>query len=843
MLSPWSTLFLLSAPLAVQGHNPQAPFAPIDLTFDVDSPKIDLSHEPWTAKYGPQVDLGYTGVLSFSHLNYVKCLEDASVPFDIGIIGFPFDTATSYRPGARFGPYAIRSGSRRQTLGVGRGYTLAWGSNPVDFGSGFLDCGDVPISPYDNAKAIDQMEAAYSTLLARPVLGGVSEKYRERTRSFALDGKEHPRIITLGGDHTIVLPILRALNKVYGPVSVIHFDAHLDTWPSTGNAIHDGITHGTFFSVAAEEGLMTNTSIHAGIRCKMWGIGDIEHDDTVGFQVISTEDIDDYGIKKVIEKMRNRIGDKPVYLSFDIDVIQAKHQRVEFDIGLEPAQTGTPEAGGWTMRECFSSIPFPPGPKPWPIIGNLLDFPRDKAHLAYLKMGQQAQSDIIYLNVIGMNVVVLNSAEAVNDLFVGKGKLYSDRPPLPMVTLSGLDYPFIFFSYGNKWRSEWRNFLVRQGGRKLKKTHKSEHRSMFTQEMSPQNLETVLKPQFQESLNKFLYNLLDTPQNFESHAHFLSGGFILSLAYGISIHDPQDYYLNLVMEMAKLAAQVVIPGKYLVDTFPSLRCVKKMLEEPLAFAKKNMEKGTSRSSMASRILQQMHDEGTWSEEQEEALKDVLGTLYGAGTDTTATTVVTMILALVLYPDILKKGQAAVDAVVGSDRLPNSGDEGNIPYVDALLMEALRWRPVSLLGVPHYVQQTNVYRGYCIPAKTMVFGNIWALLHDPATYGEDVDQFRPERFLNPDGTLNDAIPYPNAAFGFGRRVCAGKTFVQSALWVTVASLLSCFDFSTALDKNGDEIHPSTNYRDLAISEPQPFECVIRPRSKVVAELIRQIQRRE
>ncbi|KAF9021453.1 Arginase/deacetylase [Hymenopellis radicata] len=295
-------------------------------------PSVDIATEPWTAKYGAQVDLGYTGPLSFSHFPYARCLEDASQPFDIGIIGFPFDTTTSYRPGARFGPFAIRSGSRRQHHN--RGYTLTWDSSPYDHGSRLLDCGDVPVSAYDNAKAIDQMEAAYDTLLSRPVMGGISEAYKSRTAAFAKDGKEHPRI---------VLPILRSLNKVYGPVSVIHFDAHLDTWPPNafGGTEQERITHGTFFSIAHEEHLMTNTSIHGGIRCKMLGIEDMEHDDTVGFQVISTDDIDDYGILNVIKKIRQRIGDSPVYLSLDIDVV---------DPGLAPA-TGTPEVGGWTTRE------------------------------------------------------------------------------------------------------------------------------------------------------------------------------------------------------------------------------------------------------------------------------------------------------------------------------------------------------------------------------------------------------------------------------------------------------------------------------------------------------------
>ncbi|KAF8560153.1 Arginase/deacetylase [Imleria badia] len=223
--------------------------------------------ETWLSKYGKQIDQPFSGPLAFSHAEYTRCLEDESAAFDIAILGMPFDTGTSYRPGARFGPYAIRSGSRRQR--PSRGYTLAWGINPYESGLKIIDCGDVPTIPFDNALAVDQMEVAYATLLARPLASNTS--VWPHGALLAKDGREHPRIVSLGGDHTIVLPILRALNKVYGPVSVIHFDAHLDTWNGYPGAVTDQslVTHGTFFYVANEEGLIANTSIHAGLRCKL----------------------------------------------------------------------------------------------------------------------------------------------------------------------------------------------------------------------------------------------------------------------------------------------------------------------------------------------------------------------------------------------------------------------------------------------------------------------------------------------------------------------------------------------------------------------------------------------
>ncbi|KAG8998106.1 hypothetical protein FRB94_007195 [Tulasnella sp. JGI-2019a] len=303
-------------------------------------PHTHIPHEEevWKFKYGDQVDLPFTGPLSFSHLPYAKCLDDPSKLFDIAILGLPFDTAVSYRPGARFGPFGIRSGSRRQRPGIG--YTLGWKLNPYDeqHGLKIIDCGDVPISPFDNSLAIDQISAAYTTLLSRPL---------PATSSSTL---LHPRIVSLGGDHTIVLPILRSLNQIYKrPISVIHFDAHLDTWPPVKERYpamsmteQSQISHGTFFWKAAQEGLIAQeSSIHAGIRCKLAGPEDLVHDASIGFELITTDDIEDLGIPEIIRRIRKRVGDSPVYLSLDIDVI---------DPGLAPA-TGTPEAGGWTPRE------------------------------------------------------------------------------------------------------------------------------------------------------------------------------------------------------------------------------------------------------------------------------------------------------------------------------------------------------------------------------------------------------------------------------------------------------------------------------------------------------------
>lgn len=217
-------------------------------------------------------DAIFSGITTFAKLPWVQCLtKEKGESFDIAFIGAPFDTGTSYRPGARFGPAGIRTGSRRLTLYGG--YNVPLESNPFQSGLKIVDCGDIPVTPYDNKVAIKQIEEGHKALLHRETyspLGNDSVTGQALT-PLSIDGKHHPRVITLGGDHTIVLPLLRSVYSAYGPISVIHFDSHLDTWkPSVfGGAPSDvaAINHGTYFYWASQEGLIKNGSSIASASC------------------------------------------------------------------------------------------------------------------------------------------------------------------------------------------------------------------------------------------------------------------------------------------------------------------------------------------------------------------------------------------------------------------------------------------------------------------------------------------------------------------------------------------------------------------------------------------------
>jgi agmatinase len=267
-----------------------------------------------TSPLGPSdasVSPRYAGIATFARLPRLEDVDHA----DIVVVGVPFDSGVSYRPGARFGPAHVREASR-----LLRPYNPVQDVEPFS-AQQIADAGDIAANPFSIEEAVAQIEAEAVRLGARDT-----------------------RLLTIGGDHTIALPLLRAVTKKTGPVAVLHFDAHLDTWDTYFGA---PVTHGTPFRRASEEGLIDlEASLHIGIRGPLYSRKDLTDDARLGFAVIAAHEFETEGLARVIERMLARLGDRPVYVSVDIDVLDPSHA----------PGTGTPEAGGLTSRELLAII-------------------------------------------------------------------------------------------------------------------------------------------------------------------------------------------------------------------------------------------------------------------------------------------------------------------------------------------------------------------------------------------------------------------------------------------------------------------------------------------------------
>ncbi len=253
----------------------------------------------------------FAGATTFARVPRLDEVEHC----DVAIVGVPFDSGTTYRPGARFGPAAVRQGSR-----LLRPYHPDMDTMPFALQQ-VADAGDVACNPFVINEAIAQIEHDADRLLA-----------------------QCGHVIALGGDHTIALPLLRSARRKFGPVAVVHFDTHLDTWPTYFGVPY---THGTPFRRASEEGLLRmDRCIHVGVHGPIYSDQDLVQDAELGFQVVTTMDVFEHGIEEAAARIARRVGDAPMYVSVDIDVLDPAHA----------PGTGTPEAGGMSTRELLALL-------------------------------------------------------------------------------------------------------------------------------------------------------------------------------------------------------------------------------------------------------------------------------------------------------------------------------------------------------------------------------------------------------------------------------------------------------------------------------------------------------
>ncbi|TFK74818.1 cytochrome P450 [Pluteus cervinus] len=485
-----------------------------------------------------------------------------------------------------------------------------------------------------------------------------------------------------------------------------------------------------------------------------------------------------------------------------------------------------------------SKLPFPPGPRPHWIIGNLKDIPSIKPWITYAHWSKRYKSEVVYINSLGQDVVIINGLDSAIEIFEKHAHNFIDRPDVTMFRLMNWDWNLGLMPYSTRWIQQRRIYQSNLRKENVKKYQ-------YVQVAKVQNL---------------LRSLLESPEEFPRHIQTLTAAFSMATIYGHDIKSMDDPYVDLAEQTVAMLSASAFPGAALVNAFPILRhlpgwvpgtgfkdfanrcrvLTTRMRNEPLEDVKRRMEEGTAKPCLAVTLLEEYAMNNTAGEE---TIKDVAGTSYAASADTSYSAILTAFYCLASRPGVVKKGRAEIHDVLGTGRLPSTSDRPHLPFLEAIYREVMRFYPVAPLGVPRAALEDDIVGGYLIPKGAMVLANIWAMTHDPDVY-EHPDEFRPERFLNPDGTLNgdDRV----LAFGFGRRhhvrtlgaprICVGRHVASSAVWLTIAALIAVFDFHPVRDENGTEIPIKTEYSDGMICHPNHFRCLVVPHSEEAARLV-------
>ncbi|KAJ7223154.1 cytochrome P450 [Mycena pura] len=427
--------------------------------------------------------------------------------------------------------------------------------------------------------------------------------------------------------------------------------------------------------------------------------------------------------------------------------------------------------------------PLPPGPPSKLLIGNILHVSPKQPWFKLYEYKKQ-YGDLVFFYGLGNNVLVLNTMEAVSDLLDKRGNIYSHRPEFTVVgELMALGQSMPLLPYGNEWRA---------------------HRKLAHVALSPGAVKQY--HELQEDLAALLNKaILNKPEEFFSH-------YIAQVQLSILAHETMD-----------MIGKATVPGAYLADLIPICKLLKHlpswfpfhkearlgraMIDEfvtkPYEHVKHDLSVGEAKPSLTQRLLSSEKVEGLDNYEHRVKWTAGASAMYGAGGETTYSTVLLYIMLMAMHPEI----QSA-------DRLPVIADRSQMPYLPAVTKETMRWHLILPLNDVYF-------------KGTTVLPNVWAIaLESDGKY--DPESFIPKRFLDSSIQPIDPNLY---AFGFGRRICPGQYLAQNSLFVIMANLASAFDIFPPAE---GKIEPS--FGPNLVSYPEPFKCIIKPRSASKATLV-------
>ncbi|KAF7360842.1 O-methylsterigmatocystin oxidoreductase [Mycena sanguinolenta] len=460
------------------------------------------------------------------------------------------------------------------------------------------------------------------------------------------------------------------------------------------------------------------------------------------------------------------------------------------------------------------SLPFPPGPPQDPIIGHLRCMPSKRRATVFHKWAK-IYGDVIYLNVLGKSMIVLNTEKVALDLLTKRSSIYSDRPRFVLYEMIGWSTTLSLMPYGKQF--------MRQ--RRLHQSYLSRDKCREFRSMQTLEARTLVK------------NLLESaPEGYSNLINRFSTGVTSQIVAGHRILSDDDPYMRTTQALRDSLGRSGVPGSTALDFLPFLRYLpawfpgfpfgaiarecrprlQRLYDLSLQAVKHDMVSRLAKPSFLRTQLERMGD--TTEPQNYDDIKWAAAGMFGS---TIWSTVTVFVLAMLLHPEYQIKAKEEIDSVVGKSRLPDFDDREHLPLVECIMQETLRWKPPTELGVPHRLMEDDVYEGMFIPAGSTVFANIRAMSLDESRYSSP-ETFYPERFFpKPEGK---GEPYFASVYGFGRRICSGQHLADQSLWIAIATILASCTISNAYDKHGNVIVPDQSMSDGVSSHPNDFSCV-------------------
>ncbi|OAX32607.1 cytochrome P450 [Rhizopogon vinicolor AM-OR11-026] len=427
-------------------------------------------------------------------------------------------------------------------------------------------------------------------------------------------------------------------------------------------------------------------------------------------------------------------------------------------------------------------FPLPPSPPTWRLRGHLLP-PRD----SFLTIGGwiDEYGPLITIRSGTQKIVIIGRYKAAVDIMEKQSVTVADRPRMVAAgeMLSG-GLSVAFSPAGDRFRRM----------RRVLHTY-----------LQPKAAEEY-QPLQMSHAKKTVLDILDDPYNFQNHTITYAATTMMKLAYGKDTHtSATDPDVREAREGLYKVAKVLRPGAHLVDTIPWLKYLpwygqelkrgfessRRLHMRQLNHVKQQLNSNTDIGpSFAKYVLENGHSYGIT--EIEAAF--LAGAFLVAGSTTTFLAICTVLMAAACFPEEQAKVKAELDAVIGRHRAPTFSDQQYLPYLQAFISEALRWRPLAANGLAHRTTKDVMWGDYCIPAGTTVSGNHWAISRDPDVFPEP-HAFKPQRWIDDQGRLRDDIKF--FVYGFGRRVCPGQHVANRSIFIN--SLLILWAFQLTLDR--------------------------------------------